>query len=176
MNSSKSSFPFPFTSYSMTRLSTCRLIRGEKALTNFLLNLLVTSSDSPHPSPQLALSSSPISLVICWFEVVQNWHSVSFFNLIFGAAEWIVKITLCSSSLLSYSKSCFQKVVQLSGTSSSVGFWPIERITGSSSFVEIVPLRSWKPIILSTVLETNYFSYGPRNRIILAMVPETALF
>ena len=29
MNSSKSSFPFPFTSYSMTRLSTCRLIRGE---------------------------------------------------------------------------------------------------------------------------------------------------
>ena len=29
MNSSKSSFPFPLTSYSMTRLSTCRLIRGE---------------------------------------------------------------------------------------------------------------------------------------------------
>ena len=148
MNSSKSSFPFPFTSYSMTRLSTCRLIRGEKALTNFLLNLLVTSSDSPHPSPQLALSSSPISLVICWFEVVQNWHSVSFFNLIFGAAEWIVKITLCSSSLLSYSKSLFffKKLSNCPAPHPQLGFGPL-----TASPAEAPWLRS--------------FRYGPGNRI-----------
>ena len=42
MNSSKSSFPFPLTSYSMTRLSTCRLIWDKleaKTLIGFRLQL-----------------------------------------------------------------------------------------------------------------------------------------
>ena len=98
-----------------------------------------------------------------WFGVVQNWHSVSFFNLylIFCAAEWIIMNLyepLCSSSHhYHHYQNHFQKVVQLSGTSSSVGFWPIDRITGRSSLVEIVPLRSWKPHILATVLEIALF-------------------
>ena len=101
MNSSKSSFPFPLTSYSMTRLSTCRLIWDKleaKTLIGFRLQL------------------------------------------------WAITILHQSHHHLPISRQNEERSRKWKATSSSVGFCPIDLMTGRSSFVDIVPLRSFKQL------------------------------
>ena len=77
----------------------------------------------------------------------KNWQNgISFFGIcdcVWLFSEWSTasRSPLCSSQSSTSRSSSKNYHVQLS-TSSSVGFWPIERITGRSSLVEIVPLRS----------------------------------
>ena len=137
MNSSKSSFPFPLTSYSMTRLSTCRLIWDKleaKTLIGFRLQLWAITilhqshhhlpisrqneersrkRNPPRPRSGFAPSTSwlaaALSLILSHFDPSNNCEG----RIIAKERFFLVNMTLAANlvTLSNSSKACLNSIV-----------------------------------------------------------------